>query len=134
MRWLIYQQASKRFPYLLLIEHEAGKFLSYAVQDKWPGPGKNIFCIPGQELTEDQLPKELELLDSCDIKKLARYGRKLVIILDRKVKKRSWFLTVEKQSRTNQVRLTSKLSGSPRHQQLPTAAVLTFPKPVSGAI
>lgn len=100
MRWLIYQQTDKRFPFLLLIEHEVSKFLSYSVQDKWPGPGKNIFCIAGRELTEDQLPKELELVDSCKIKKLTHYGRKLVVILDRKVKKRSWFLIVEKQSKT----------------------------------
>jgi hypothetical protein len=103
MRWLIYQQENKRFPFLLLIEQEAGRFLSYAVSDKWPGPGKSIFCIAGQELTEDQLPKEQEPVDSCTIKKIARYGRKLVVILDRKVKKRSWFLTVEKKSKLGKV-------------------------------
>jgi hypothetical protein len=101
MRWLMYQQENKRFPFHLLVEHEPRKFLSYAVQDKWPGPGKNIFCIAGQEITEEQLPEELEPVDSCQIKKIARYGRKLVVVLDRKIKKRSWFLTIEKKSKSN---------------------------------
>ncbi len=100
MRWLIYPQENKRFPYLLLIEYEAGKFYSYAIQDKWPGPGKSIFCIMGKELTEAELAQDKEPIDFCSIKKIARYGRKLVVVLDRKTKKRSWFLTVERKSKS----------------------------------
>jgi hypothetical protein len=97
----MHQHENKRFPFQLLIEHEPGKFLSYAVQDKWPGPGKSIFCIAGPEIIEEQLPVEPEPVDSCEIKKVARYGRKLVVVLDRKIKKRCWFLTVEKKSKSN---------------------------------
>jgi len=100
MRWLIFEQNNKRFPFRLLIEHKPGQFLSYAVQNKWPGPGKSIFCIAGAELTEAQLPKESEPVDSCPIKQIANYGRKMVVVLDRKIKKRSWFLSVERQSKS----------------------------------
>jgi hypothetical protein len=100
MRWLIYEQNNKRFPYLLLIESEPCKFNTYAIQEKWPGPGKSIFCIAGKELIESELPQDKEPVDTCEIKKIAQYGRKTVIILDRKHKKRSWFLTVDKQSKS----------------------------------
>jgi hypothetical protein len=98
-RWLLYPQTNRRFPYQLLLEHEPGRFLSYQVQDKWPGPGKSIFCIAGPELTEEQLPVEPEPADACAIKSISRYGRKLTVILGRKVRKRSWFLTVERKSK-----------------------------------
>ncbi len=92
---------NERFPYQLLIEHEPGRFLNYRVQDKWPGPGRSIFCIAKDELTEEELPVEPEPVDSCEIRAISHYGRKLVVVLDRKIRKRSWFITVEKKSKTD---------------------------------
>ncbi len=101
LRWLIYPAENPRFPYQLFIEHEPGSFLSYRVQDKWPGPGKSIFCIAGDELAEDALPVEPDPVDECEIRAISHYGRKLVVVLDRKIRKRSWFITVEKKSKSD---------------------------------
>ena len=44
LRWLIFAHEETRFPYRLYIEEEPEKFLCLKVQEKWPGPGKRIFC------------------------------------------------------------------------------------------
>jgi hypothetical protein len=44
MRWLIYSKPGTHFPYRLFIEEKPGVFLSLLVQERWPGPGKKIFC------------------------------------------------------------------------------------------
>jgi hypothetical protein len=95
-RWLVYEQPDERFPYLLLIEHLPGRFLAYQVAEKWPGPGKSIFCIARGELAEDGLPTSFPVADSCGIQAVKRYGRKLTVILDRPNRKRSWFITLER--------------------------------------
>lgn len=100
LRWLIYKTDHERFPFHLLIEHEPGRFLCFDVQDRWPGPGKSVFCLARPEVSEEQLPLDREPDDSCGIVFIKRYGRKLTVLLDRKNRKRSWFLTVEKKSRT----------------------------------
>jgi len=100
LRWLIYAQDNDRFPYRLLIEQEPGRFCVFDVQDRWPGPGRSIFCIARPGMGEDELPPGGEPADACYIKAIQPYGRKLTIILDRKTRKRSWFITVERESRT----------------------------------
>jgi len=96
LRWLVYEQPDERFPYLLLIEHLPGRFLAYQVSEKWPGPGKSIFCVARPELTEDGLPSDFRVADSCGIQAIRHYGRKLTVILDRPNRKRSWFITLER--------------------------------------
>ncbi len=96
LRWLVYEQPDERFPYVLLIEHEPGQFLTYSVSDKWPGPDKSIFCIARSETTEDGLPSDFPVVDSCPIQAIRRYGRKLTVILDRPNRKRCWFITLER--------------------------------------
>lgn len=98
--WLVYPNDNVRFPYRLLIEHESGRFLNYEVQDSWPGPGRSIFCIARPELSEPGLPAGTEPADCCNILTLKRFGRKLTVLLDRKNRKRSWFITVERESKT----------------------------------
>ncbi|MEO0081268.1 MAG: ERCC4 domain-containing protein [candidate division WOR-3 bacterium] len=100
LRWLLYRTEHERFPYHLLIEEEPGRFLCFDVQDKWPGPGKGIFCLARPDVSEEQLPLDQQPVDSCGIVFIKRYGRKLTVLLNRKIRKRSWFLTVEKQSKT----------------------------------
>ena len=93
LRWLIYP-ATGRFPYRLFIEDKPGKFLYLRAQERWPGPGKNIFCK--FEGMVDALPDE-EPLEQCNIVYRNRYGKKLNIILDRKIRKRCWFIFLKKQ-------------------------------------
>lgn len=99
LRWLLFESEHDRFPYELLVEYEPGHFFCYQVQDKWPGPGKSVFCIARGKVAEDQLPKT-EPVDRAGVKAIKTYGRKLTVILDRKIRKRSWFITVERESRT----------------------------------
>ncbi len=100
LRWLIYTQDNDRFPYRLLIEQELGRFSVFDVQDRWPGPGRSIFCIARPGIGEDELPRGIEPADACYIRAVRAYGRKLTVILDRKTRKRSWFVTVERESKT----------------------------------
>jgi len=43
-RWLVYSEDEERFPYRVFIEESPGKFLCLKAHERWPGPGKNIFC------------------------------------------------------------------------------------------
>lgn len=104
LRWLVFGQAGEKFPYLLLVEYETGRFLRYQVSDKWPGPGQSIFCLAQNELTEDGLPDDLMLADSCAIRTIRRYGRKLTVILDRPNRKRCWFVTLERKYKDDPAR------------------------------
>jgi len=96
LRWLIYFEEKGRFPYQLFIEEERGKFLYLRAHDRWPGPGKNIFCKLEGEVTRKRLPKR-EPLESCDIISLKRYGKKLNVLLDRSSRKRCWFIFLKKE-------------------------------------
>ncbi|MFO7675498.1 MAG: ERCC4 domain-containing protein [bacterium] len=100
LRWLLYATGQERFPYRLLVEEQPDRFLCFDVQDKWPGPGKSVFCLARPGLDAEQLPRDEEPVDSCGVVFIRRYGRKLTVLLDRKNRKRSWFLTIEKQSKT----------------------------------
>ena len=100
LRWLLYKTGHERFPFRLLVEHAPGTFLCFDVQDRWPGPGKSVFCLARPEVRAEDLPLDREPEDSCAITFIRRYGRKLTVLLDRKNRKRSWFLTIEKRSKT----------------------------------
>ena len=95
-RWIMYKQESKRFPYLLCIEEESDKFLFLSVQDRWPGPGKKIYCLSGGYGSSKQLPESVPV-EEIEIVKISRIGKKLNIILNRKTKKRCWFLFLKKE-------------------------------------
>jgi len=99
LRWLIYSNPGSHFPYWLFIEEKPGVFLSLKVQERWPGPGKKIFCKVDGMVNVDSLPAE-ELVEECNIISQKRYGKKLTIILDRKIKKRCWFLFLKKEYKT----------------------------------
>lgn len=98
-RWILFKQESEKFPYLLCIEEKPNEFLCLAVQDRWPGPNKKIYCLIEERHSAADFPQE-EPLESCSIVKLARHGKKLNIILDRKTKRRCWFLFLKKEYKT----------------------------------
>ncbi|MFQ6082279.1 MAG: ERCC4 domain-containing protein [Candidatus Aminicenantia bacterium] len=99
LKWLIYSEPRGRFPYRLFIEEKPGEFLSLRVQERWPGPGKKIFCRIEGTLRVNDLPAQ-EPLEKCNIVSLSRYGKKLTIILDRPIKKRCWFIFLKKEYKT----------------------------------
>jgi len=99
LRWLLYSQKESKFPYRLYIEETPGTFLSLNVQEKWPGPGKKIFCQFLGNCGASDLPCE-EPLEICSIVKQKRYGKRLIIILDRRTRKRCWFIFLKKEYKT----------------------------------
>ncbi len=99
LRWILYKQEDKRFPYRLYIEEASDNFICLDTQDRWPGPGKKIFCKLIGTCHSGDLPKEKPIED-CKIITIQRYGKRLIIVLDRKVKKRCWFVFVKKEYKT----------------------------------
>lgn len=99
LRWLLFKQESEKFPYRLFIEETPGKFLVLSVQERWPGPSRKIYCLQEKSATDPELPVETPV-ESCSIVKIKRYGEKLNIILGRKIKKRCWFLFLQKEYKT----------------------------------
>ncbi|MBI5574466.1 MAG: hypothetical protein HY919_07955 [Elusimicrobia bacterium] len=98
-RWLLFPIAVKNFPYKLYIEEEQDKFLVLSVQDKWPGPGKKIFCLPNGYCEENNLP-QIKPIEECNIISTQRYDKKLTIVLDRKTRRRCWFLFLKGEYKT----------------------------------
>lgn len=96
LRWIMFKQENERFPFRLCIEEQPDDFLVLSVQERWPGPGKKIFCAPDGRCRENALPAEVPL-ETCNIVDVQRYGRKMNIILDRKIKKRCWFIFLKKE-------------------------------------
>lgn len=99
LKWLLYKQEEKKFPYRLFIEESAGNFISLNSQDRWPGPGKKIFCQSLGRCTVSELPQE-EPIEDCNIISIKRYGRRLIVILDRKIRRRCWFVFIKKEYKT----------------------------------
>jgi len=95
---MIYPEGEGRFRYALFVEEQPGKFLHLRVHDRWPGPGKNVFCKLEGQVNRDDLP-ETEPLEACGIVSVRRYGKKLNIILDRSIRKRCWFIFLKKEYR-----------------------------------
>jgi len=96
LRWLVFSNPEQQFPYRLYIEEYPGNFFCLGVQEKWPGPGKKIFCKLEGHFEEKELPSE-EPIEKCNISSKSQYKKKLVIILDRKIRKRCWFLFLKRE-------------------------------------
>lgn len=96
LKWLIYKYDNKKFPYKLYIEESPNNFIGLKVQSRWPGPGKKIFCSPIGSFPSTDLPGD-EPVEQCEIVEIWRYGKKLFVVLDRKTKKRCWFIFLKKE-------------------------------------
>jgi hypothetical protein len=96
--WIVSQTGNPRFPYRIEIRRGGERVLALWVQDKWPGSGKQIFCLregepDGSEVYE---PGEFHIVERARISRLDRYGKQLSVILDRPTRKRCNFLFLEK--------------------------------------
>ncbi len=96
LRWLMHANQSERFPFRLYIEENPGEFLVFNVQARWPGPNRKIYCLKDNPCKEIDLPRE-DPIEQCMIKNIYWYGKKLNVLLDRKTKKRCWFLFLKKE-------------------------------------
>jgi len=99
LHWLLYKQESEKFPYCLYLEENPDDFLVLSVQEKWPGPNKKIYCLLEERCNRLGLPGEKPIED-IPIVIIQRYGRRLNIILNRKTKKRCWFIFLKKEYKT----------------------------------
>ena len=95
-RWFIYSCEDERFPYQLYVEDTPGVFFHLKTEEKWPGPGKNIFCKFEGYCKEKDFP-ENEPIEECTIHSKRKYGKRLTVILDRKIRKRCWFIFLKKE-------------------------------------
>ena len=90
--WRVEKITHKKFPYRLSIVEGKKETLALLAQDKWPGQKGNLFCLR----QVDTLEEVGEVVESCEIVSLRRFGRKLSLILDRANRKRCEFLFLEK--------------------------------------
>ena len=92
--WILETTESHRFPYRLRIRKEGKTLLCLRVQDRWPGPKGQIFCIRSED--EEDLPMNSVVVERVPVVSLSRYGKRLAVVLDRAVKKRCDFLFLKK--------------------------------------
>lgn len=99
LRWLLYKTNEEKFPYKIYLEEKPNEFLILKVQARWPGPGKKIFCISEGYLHQEKI-EDTEPVEECNIILFKRFGKKLNLILDRKTKRRCWFIFLKKAYKT----------------------------------
>ena len=99
MNWLMFKTEDKRFPYRIFIQFEKDKYYNFRVQNQWPGPGKSVFCINDGIAGRKDIPQNAELANKCPILSAKWFGKRLTVVLDRKTRRRCWFLKTEKKSK-----------------------------------
>ncbi len=99
LRWLLYKTDEEKFPYKIYLEEKPNEFLILKVQARWPGPGKKIFCISEGYLHQKKI-EDTEPVEECNIILFKRFGKKLNLVLDRKTKRRCWFIFLKKEYKT----------------------------------
>jgi hypothetical protein len=85
---------SVRFPFRIAIEQDGRVLFAVRAQSVWPAPGGQIFCL--REL-EFEPTEPLEPVETVRVATLKRVGARLVVVLDRPVRKRCEFLVVRKE-------------------------------------
>jgi len=94
--WIVERTQSTRFPFRIRVEQDGRTLFAVRAQSKWPGAGKQIFCLREAELDPAEA---LEPEERVPVLHLRRLGRKLSVTLDRPQRKRCEFLKLEKQRR-----------------------------------
>jgi len=88
-----------KFPYRITIKKGEEILLCLWVQDKWPTEGRHIFCI---RQGGDEPIEPLEEIERVPVLSLSQYGKRLTIVLDRPINKRSDFLFIRKPYRNKE--------------------------------
>jgi len=96
--WIVEAVSDNRFPYRLSIRQGDKTLLCLRVQDLWPGAKRQIFCL--REEGRDWPPPSGEV-ERVGLLSFRRFGRRIVVILDRATKKRCDFLFLEKPYKTH---------------------------------
>jgi len=92
--WILERTQNDRFPYRLQIIRGDKPWLVLRTQDHWPAAGRDIFCLREDEPpAPDEVLKELERVD---IVAFHERGRRISVVLDRKLRKRCDFLFLKK--------------------------------------
>lgn len=97
--WILEATGSEKFPYRIRIKKSDQTLLLLKVQDRWPGPKGNIFCIREEDTKSSQPLEELERIPVVSIN---RYGKRLAVVLDRPIHKRCDFLFLKKKYKTKE--------------------------------
>jgi hypothetical protein len=88
--WILSATGNPRFPYRIEIRNRGRREVVLWTQDRWPGGGKQIFCV--REGDPDGTPQDFDELERVRIVHLERAGKQLSVILDRPTRKRCSFL------------------------------------------
>lgn len=99
MKWLMFETGEERFPYRILVQCGKDKFYNFRVQNRWPGPGKSVFCLNDGIAGHEDIPQNAEPADECPILSAQWFGKRLTVVLDRKTRRRCWFLITKKKSK-----------------------------------
>lgn len=88
-----------RFPFRLSIRRGDESLLCLRVQERWPGNKGHIFCLreEGREW-----PPPGPVVEDVEVVAFQRLGRRLVVVLDRPLRKRCDFLFLTKQYKTRE--------------------------------
>lgn len=97
--WIIESTRDEKFPLRLSIKNGDENILCLRVQDRWPGTKGQIFCMREESRQWQDIIEEVERVP---VLSLRRYGRRLVVVLDRAKNKRCDFLFLEKQYKTKE--------------------------------
>jgi len=90
--WILERIAGEKFPYRIRIIQKDRLLLALKVQTTWPGAGTQVFCLRDTTFEDETL----EIVDFAPILSLRRYGKRLAVVLDRRVNKRCDFLFLKK--------------------------------------
>lgn len=99
--WILEAVEDSKFPYRLSIKRDEHTLLCLRVQDHWPGQKGNIFCIR-EEQPNWPSPSPSKEIERVPIISMRRYGKRLVIVLDRIKNKRCDFLFLKKAYKTRE--------------------------------
>jgi hypothetical protein len=82
MWWILERTHHPKFPYLLRIEGGKKTVLCLHVQEKWPGPRGQVFCLRGEREETFRVPDE-DVVERVPVVSLKRYGKRLAVVLER---------------------------------------------------
>lgn len=97
--WILEATGDTRFPFRLTIQKDDQILLRLRVQEKWPGTNGQVFCLR-EELRE--WPPPLEEVERVPVVSLKRYGKRLVVVLDRGRNKRCDLLFLKRPYKTRE--------------------------------